>query len=473
MSASNDDERFGNQVFLLTGRPREYLEFMLQASTFGLFVSGQAHRRAAYVDENILDPRNLLYSGCMVSNGSVIRNYSTYEVPDLEGSTLFQMASAHVPSNGGAVHLEVMMTLVSCEDSEHSILRGVEPVALSLMWSCLGDADHRPVLSAVMEWVATLGMAVEEQAEPRYSDDDISESLSDVVDRISFLETTIRALADGPVMKAKREEEQKHRKVERKLTGHVDQLKTELETQKAVSARQRQRADDAEKRARNLGAAGTALSVTDNQTSQLLSRIADLEHESAGQEHAREQQDQEIDRLRGETFRLREQLARSQSAPTLQTLDIAGVTPPDLRGLATWAGASLGGRVVLHQKATRAARKSNFADHGLVYRVLQAMADLYWPMRFDSNTKDKSAWEAFLAQEHLSCGFTGAAVSAHRTAETYQVSWHRQSVPLDLHIQGHSGRDEARTFRLYFHVDEDRRVIVVGHLPSHLPSTHS
>jgi hypothetical protein len=44
---------------------------------------------------------------------------------------------------------------------------------------------------------------------------------------------------------------------------------------------------------------------------------------------------------------------------------------------------------------------------------------------------------------------------------------------LELHLQGHSGRDEARSFRLYFAVDQGQKKVAVGHLPTHLPKTLS
>lgn len=41
----------------------------------------------------------------------------------------------------------------------------------------------------------------------------------------------------------------------------------------------------------------------------------------------------------------------------------------------------------------------------------------------------------------------------------------------ELRPQGNSGRDKARSFRLYFAVDQEQENAAVGHLPTHLPDT--
>ena len=94
-------------------------------------------------------------------------------------------------------------------------------------------------------------------------------------------------------------------------------------------------------------------------------------------------------------------------------------------------------------------------------------------MRFGSDDEAKGRWELFLAIEYLSCGATGAAVESHRTTGTYSVTWQGRRIPLDMHIQGQSSRDEARGFRLYFNVDAASQAIICGHFPTHLPNSLS
>ena len=56
--------------------------------------------------------------------------------------------------------------------------------------------------------------------------------------------------------------------------------------------------------------------------------------------------------------------------------------------------------------------------------------------------------------------------------DTYRVSFGlgRRKRKLDRHLKKGTGRDSRDCFRLYFFWDEDEEQIVVGWLPSHLPT---
>ncbi len=143
--------------------------------------------------------------------------------------------------------------------------------------------------------------------------------------------------------------------------------------------------------------------------------------------------------------------------------------PTTLAELGGWAHRALDGRVVVVPRALRSARKSNFDDPALVYRTLEAMRDAYWAMKFGQDAGAQEVWRRFLQTEHLTCSRTGTGPES-RLADTYHVSWDGRRLPLDMHLQGNSGRHEARQFRLYFHADETSRRLIIGHLPSHLPN---
>lgn len=149
---------------------------------------------------------------------------------------------------------------------------------------------------------------------------------------------------------------------------------------------------------------------------------------------------------------------------------VSGATPAaTLSEIGGWSHRALDGKVILVPRALRSVRKSNFGDPALVYRVLEALRDDYWAMKFDPSDAAKARWQHFLRRERLTCGPTGIGPES-RLSETYRASWDGRRVPLDMHLQGNSCRDETRQFRLYFHNDEANRQIVVGHLPSHLPN---
>ncbi|TAN03147.1 MAG: hypothetical protein EPN36_14210 [Rhodanobacteraceae bacterium] len=208
--------------------------------------------------------------------------------------------------------------------------------------------------------------------------------------------------------------------------------------------------------------------TTDGRIAELEARCADLQAKASGYAA-------QVDTLRqalhaAETER--DAAVAALGAPSITAVEDVPAIPATLADLGTWAHRALDDRVVVVPRALRAARKSNFADPGLVYRSLEALRDAYWAMKFGGNADAQETWQRFLRDEHLSCSQTGAGPES-RHAETYHVSWAGRRVPLDMHLQGNSGRHETRQFRIYFHADEVSRRVIVGHLPSHLRNNAS
>lgn len=383
-------------------------------------------------------------------------------------------ASALVPRGSGAVHVDI--TLYCNEavpegepwpdlDAEMTC-----PLCVQILWMAVGGADPEPVLASIMRWLDVINLPIDpEEEEPLELPDMIlADELENLHDRITGDDDP---LVDSPysMTVALRELTEEYGKETRKLNKHIKQLQMELETSRAVTERMRARAEAAERRSRQSAASSTPVPTVP-------ATVADPVDTPAREGHLElivQQQSDELDRLRAEIFHLREGSGRGRRAQrgVAETALRPAATPTSLRVLAHWAQANLRGRIVVHAKAARAARKSRFADPALVYRVLQAMADHYWTMRSSGDADAHAAWEAFLTTERLTCGPTGAAVQDRRTRAAYLVDWQQRSVELDQHIQGDSSRCEARTFRLYFHWDAERSVVVVGHLPSHLPNS--
>lgn len=382
-------------------------------------------------------------------------------------------SSALIPLPGGAMHINMTLTFVSVADGFDPIASVAEAMSAELLWMAVGDVDVAPVLTVMPAWFESIEIPVHDSwtSTPFLPDVELAEGLEALHDRIYFRDSVV----DGLTVMVKERElaiqkaAESARRIERQHDRHARQISAELETQRAIAQRQRERADKAERSLRM----GAVEQVTDvplssaAQESVPTAQDAEIERLKL----VSQQQMEEIDRLRGEVYRLRDEAARRDSAQVLDSIEVDRPLPTSLRAMASWAQATLGGRVVIHGKAARAARKSAFADPALVYRVLQAMATYYWPMRFLGDAGARAMWEEFLAAEHLSCGPTGAAVQDRRTRAFYLVDWHRRAVELDQHIQGDNSRDKARSFRIYFYVDASRQVILVGHLPSHLPNS--
>lgn len=152
--------------------------------------------------------------------------------------------------------------------------------------------------------------------------------------------------------------------------------------------------------------------------------------------------------------------------------DEAPAPPPEtLAGIADWVP-ELAPRVQFADKALRTAARIDHMEPDLIYAALQALHDHYWEMRWgDDPAAAKDRWDAFLDAHRLRFGHVGAAPNNHRFADAYQARVGGRRVTMDLHVQGNSGRDPKRCLRIYLYADDARKILCVGHLPTHLDST--
>lgn len=156
------------------------------------------------------------------------------------------------------------------------------------------------------------------------------------------------------------------------------------------------------------------------------------------------------------------QLAQAADEPAPSTWD----------ELYAWAERRHSDRLVITDKARRAARDSVFADVGFVSDVVSLLAGPYWNMR----TGDDEARTVYLEEAkrlRVDVSGVGDALNTARLAGQYRATWKGRTYTLDTHVSGSSSRDRQRGFRLYFAWDDERRMIVVGSFPEHLTNAHS
>ncbi|MEY2152336.1 hypothetical protein AB7849_15630 [Rhodanobacter sp. 115] len=466
---TSPDSTVGQRAFMLAADPTPLRFVTLAMAMLGIHLTGTLCGNGDRL--TTADPQ-FLFPGVKSLATLAARTQTPLCMAEDEYSVTTTIGtSALVPQGIGAVHVDVTL-FCSSDNRDFEFADDItSPLYVQILWMAVGGADHEPVLAAVLDWLESVRLPPnrDDDEEAELPDVLLSEQLEGLHERIVYRERLLEELTESTSAKATRAAAEEHRRVERKLTTHIKQLQMELETSRAVSERLRARAETAERMRREPLTEGTPpASVPPSVTAEPV----DVEQQKRLELVIRQQSDQ-IDQLRAEVFRLRSERSRDGGTQGEAAEILLPTAPPtaSFKGLASWAQANLRGRVVVHAKAARAARKSAFNDHALVYRVLQAMAEHYWSMRAAGDAGARLAWETFLTAEHLTCGPTGAAVLDRRTRPAYLVNWHRRSVELDQHIQGDSSRDEARAFRLYFHWDTERSVVVVGHLPSHLPNT--
>ena len=144
--------------------------------------------------------------------------------------------------------------------------------------------------------------------------------------------------------------------------------------------------------------------------------------------------------------------------------------PDSFKRLEQWAKEHLDGRVRLLPRAVGAAKKSAFEDVALAYRALLILRDRYVPMRLDGGNDKLTAYREALLQEGLREEPTFAGARAGEHGDAYFVRHGGRKRQLERHLKGSNARNERRGFRLYFFWDESDREVVVGWLPTHLPT---
>lgn len=167
-----------------------------------------------------------------------------------------------------------------------------------------------------------------------------------------------------------------------------------------------------------------------------------------------------------------------QRVQELQDSQVAGEAPSTdsppttWDELYAWAERRYFDRLVITDKARRAARDSVFADVGFVSEVISLLAGPYRDMR----TGDETARDTYLEEAkrlRVDVSGVGDALNSARLAGQYRTTWKGRTYSLDTHVSGSSSRDRQRGFRLYFAWDVERRLIVVGSFPEHLTNAHS
>ena len=174
---------------------------------------------------------------------------------------------------------------------------------------------------------------------------------------------------------------------------------------------------------------------------------------------------------RKEIRSLKDRVAHLERAQGNASAPAGGLAVPDsFKRLDQWAKEHLDGRVRLLPRAIGAAKKSAFEDVALAYRALLILRDRYVPMRLDGGNDKLTAYREALSGEGLREEPTFAGARAGEHGDAYFVRHGGRKRQLERHLKGSNARNERRGFRLYFFWDEGDREVVVGWLPTHLPT---
>ena len=144
--------------------------------------------------------------------------------------------------------------------------------------------------------------------------------------------------------------------------------------------------------------------------------------------------------------------------------------PSSFEQIDDWATKILAGRVVLLNRAKRALKKAKFEDVGLVYKSLLLLHDYYVPMRIRGGAAQREAFEQRRQDLGLSEEPCFAGPGAGEQGDAYFVAYKGCRREVDRHLKRGNSHDERHCLRIYFFWDEEDQQVVIGWLPSHLPT---
>ena len=201
----------------------------------------------------------------------------------------------------------------------------------------------------------------------------------------------------------------------------------------------------------------------DEEKEELYGFVSEAENERDQAQSQLNDAQEQINALNARVYYL-ESLQAHDIAPDHAELEI----PEDFESLEEWGKKHLAGKVVLHNRAIRAARKSIFEDVPMAYRALLVLRDYYVPMKREGGIEFRRAYDEALREIALEDSEPFTGTRAGQTGESYLVEFAGHKRYLERHLKGSNSRDERYAFRLYFLWDEDSEQVVVGSLPGHL-----
>jgi hypothetical protein len=145
--------------------------------------------------------------------------------------------------------------------------------------------------------------------------------------------------------------------------------------------------------------------------------------------------------------------------------------PESLDELETWAQHRLKGKILLHSRALKGAKKSRYKDPALIYRSLLFLGNDYRELRIEGAAGDSAdRCQAKLLELGLELTNSITPARAGEQGEDYYVDYPSlgETQFLRHHLKKGTSRDERRCLRVYFFWDETEKLVVIGWLPSHL-----
>lgn len=184
---------------------------------------------------------------------------------------------------------------------------------------------------------------------------------------------------------------------------------------------------------------------------------------------AEEAQRQTLSRLyiyTNQIRKLEDELSALRAAPPISFEVSLGELP-------AWATENLTGRLVITNRAARAAAVSNHNDPQLILQCIELLGKYYWDMKVRGGAELQALCKEHEAKLGVRISPCGDAAEMRQYESEYRVRWEGREYKLDMHVAGSDSRDKQRGLRIYFAWDAEQELVILGHLPTHLTSTHT
>lgn len=169
---------------------------------------------------------------------------------------------------------------------------------------------------------------------------------------------------------------------------------------------------------------------------------------------------------------LKDQLERQAKASGDSSLspDDLKTLPASVEEALTLAGKLFPATLVVHPDALRSAREHDSGDCAEAWQILHAIATTLSHLCFEEGLAGGGTLED---QFHQKTGFALALRESKATKDnstlmrSRKIAYEGETVDITPHVKGKSGRRDE-SLRVHFHLDHDRRKIVIGHCGAHL-----
>lgn len=140
--------------------------------------------------------------------------------------------------------------------------------------------------------------------------------------------------------------------------------------------------------------------------------------------------------------------------------------PKDFSTIDTWVMDNYPDRMMLLNRAARAAKKSPYNNPLLVYQCLDRLARQYVDSKRNGSSLDNIFDDLGVSLER-----TGDPNHLSQWRDQYFVSFGGQKMFLEWHLKKGYDHSDTTTLRIYFFYDEENEQVVICHLTSHLTNS--